>query len=92
MSANPHSSALLGVAAMLAPKTKFSDMPIGQQKAWLAFAQDHDWGQNARLVGGKIIGCVTYWYDVNPETGAEFLAESSEEFDNPLDMRNWAGY
>jgi antitoxin component YwqK of YwqJK toxin-antitoxin module len=64
--------------------TKFSEMPGGKIKRWVAFAQSHDWGENAYFENGKICGCVEKRND-----GSQIIAPEFETFD---EMCDWAGY
>lgn len=77
-----------------APTRKFADMAPGAIKRWVAFARSHDWGQNAYYDqrSGRIMRCVSYDYARHPRDGHEILRKVCEQFDNPRDMRNWAGY
>lgn len=56
--------------------TKFADMPSGVANRWLAWAQSHDWGGEAKFL----------------DTGNMFVEHCEPIFSTPRELRDWAGY
>lgn len=67
---------------------RFSEMSDDQRAAWLAWADRHDWGVSipARIVAGIMI---VHVLACHPTRGD--IVERAE-FDNPGDLKLWAGY
>lgn len=55
-------------------------------KRHLAWARQHDWGQDARLVDGRIVNLIDYVRE-----GGQWV-ETRVGFDSFTDLQAWAGY
>lgn len=67
---------------------KFADMPVGERNRWLAWANSHDWG--AKPAHWNDAGnLVAYGVEIDRAGNA---SEVRGEFDNPADLKAWAGY
>lgn len=70
--------------------TKFADMPEGERKCWLAWANSHDWGGGHAAHFAEDTGnLIAYGQMHHPETG--WISETTYH-ETPRDLRNWAGY
>lgn len=71
--------------------TAFSEMPIGKRNRWIAWADNHDWGQGEQTARfdegtGEL---VTHCQECDA-SGEWSLVEARHR--TPADLRAWAGY
>ncbi|WP_370980446.1 hypothetical protein [Agaribacterium sp. ZY112] len=68
---------------------KISRMNENTQQCFLKWCKQHDWGCEAKLIGGQITDIQSF--EVDPKNRIAYVPVTAS-FDNTDDLREWAGY